>query len=62
MTSLKFGNKPWYRHICAVGGVVNGLMMVTANLVGFVIGVDGIKYLIHQLIDSWDGELNRPDP
>ncbi len=30
-------------------------MMMTANLVGFVIGTDGIKYVIRQITDSWQG-------
>ena len=36
---------------------MNMLMMMTANLVGFVIGVDGVKFLIAQLTDSWAGSL-----
>jgi hypothetical protein len=30
-------------------------MMMTANLVGFVIGVDGVRYLGEQLVSSSDG-------
>ena len=26
-----------------------------ANLVGFVLGVDGAQYFVHELIGSWDG-------
>jgi hypothetical protein len=26
-----------------------------ANLVGFVLGVDGAQYFAHELIGSWDG-------
>jgi len=51
----KFGNEPWYRHVCAIGGVLNVLMMMTANLVGFVIGVDGIWYLAQELFGTWQG-------
>ncbi|KDN47744.1 MBOAT-domain-containing protein [Tilletiaria anomala UBC 951] len=51
----KFGQRWWYRHVCAVGGVLNVLMMMTANLVGFVIGVDGIKYMWEQILGSTDG-------
>lgn len=29
--------------------------MLTANLVGFVIGTDGISYMVGQLTDSWEG-------
>lgn len=31
-------------------------MMLTANLVGFVIGVDGMKYMIEQILGSLAGE------
>jgi hypothetical protein len=55
----QFGKMPWYRHVCAIGGVLNILMMMTANLVGFVIGVHGIKHLIQQLTESWDGLLSH---
>ncbi|TFK87175.1 MBOAT-domain-containing protein [Polyporus arcularius HHB13444] len=55
LPSSRFGDKGWYRHVCAAGAVLNILMMMTANLVGFVIGTDGIKYMIRQIIDSWQG-------
>jgi len=51
----KYGDQWWYRHICALGGVLNILMMMAANLVGFVIGTDGIKYLLSQLFGTWEG-------
>jgi hypothetical protein len=53
----QYGHLWWYRHVCAIGGVFNVLMMMTANLIGFVVGVDGIKYLGSQLVDSWNGVL-----
>lgn len=31
------------------------LMMMTANLVGFAIGIDGVKYLFSQLLGSVQG-------
>ncbi|EPS93672.1 hypothetical protein FOMPIDRAFT_1033595 [Fomitopsis schrenkii] len=52
----KFGNKPWYRHVCAVGAVFNILMMVAANLVGFVIGTDGVSYMLQQLLGTTEGK------
>ncbi|KAL5526721.1 GUP1 [Sanghuangporus sanghuang] len=55
LPSAKFGNRPWYRHVCALGGVANVLMMLSANLVGFVIGVDGIKYLAGQVFGTLEG-------
>lgn len=30
-------------------------MMMTANLVGFAIGVEGIKYMLEQLLGSLEG-------
>ncbi|KZT40000.1 MBOAT-domain-containing protein [Sistotremastrum suecicum HHB10207 ss-3] len=55
LPASKYGDKPWYRHVCALGGVVNILTMMTANLIGFAIGVDGVKYLLEQLLGSWQG-------
>lgn len=37
------GREVLYRNLCALGGVANILMMMSANLVGFAIGVDGLK-------------------
>ncbi|KAH8094526.1 MBOAT, membrane-bound O-acyltransferase family-domain-containing protein [Cristinia sonorae] len=55
LPARKFGDKPWYRHVCAVGAVGNLLMLMTANLVGFVIGIDGVGYMISKLFSGWDG-------
>ncbi|KAI0729251.1 MBOAT-domain-containing protein [Fomitopsis betulina] len=52
----KFGNKPWYRHVCAVGAVFNMFMMMAANLVGFVIGTDGVSYMLQQLFGTTEGK------
>lgn len=44
----KFGDHPTlYRMVCAVGSVGNVLMMMVANLIGFAIGIDGMKEMIH---------------
>jgi hypothetical protein len=51
----QYGDRWWYRHLCALGGVFNELAMVSANLVGFVIGTEGMKYMIQQLFGSWHG-------
>ncbi|KAG9075989.1 glycerol transporter [Ceratobasidium sp. UAMH 11750] len=51
----KFGNRIWYRHLCALGGVGNILLMMGANLVGFVIGVDGMRYFMSEITGSWQG-------
>ena len=46
--------------MCAVGAVFNILMMMTANLVGFVIGTEGIKYLLSRLLSGWEGACIYP--
>ncbi|KAJ3018453.1 glycerol transporter [Thoreauomyces humboldtii] len=51
-----FGNERWrrkigyttHRHLAATAGVANILMMMTANLVGFVVGLDGVKIMLAQ--------------
>jgi len=71
--TTQFGEQWWYRHVCAVGAVLNMFAMLAANLVGFVIGTGGISYMIGQLTDSWEGkrdqsggilptELSSPNP
>jgi hypothetical protein len=35
-------------------------MMMGANLVGFVVGMDGAQYLGYQLVSSWSGESPLP--
>ncbi|RDW78553.1 putative glycerol:H+ symporter (Gup1) [Aspergillus mulundensis] len=44
-----------YRVICGIGAVGNVLMMMIANLVGFVLGLDGIKGLLSELLGSYAG-------
>lgn len=51
----QYGGTWWFRHVAAVGGVANVLMMMTGNLVGFAIGTDGMRYMIEQLFGSWEG-------
>lgn len=51
----KYGHTWWYRHVAAIGGVGNVLMMMTGNLVGFAIGTDGMRYMAEQLLGSWGG-------
>ncbi|KAH7884850.1 MBOAT, membrane-bound O-acyltransferase family-domain-containing protein [Phlebopus sp. FC_14] len=45
-----YGRHAWYRHVCALGGVLNILMMISANLVGFVIGTEGVGYMINEMM------------
>ncbi|CAG8226522.1 unnamed protein product, partial [Penicillium nalgiovense] len=44
-----------YRVICGIGSVGNVLMMMIANLVGFALGLDGLKDLLAGLTDSYSG-------
>ncbi|KAJ3321662.1 glycerol transporter [Boothiomyces sp. JEL0866] len=46
--------KSWYLDVCALGGVWNLLQMITANLVGFAVGVDGIIEMYHEM---WNYEV-----
>ncbi|KAJ3252876.1 glycerol transporter [Boothiomyces macroporosus] len=41
--------KSWYLDVCALGGVFNLLQMITANLVGFAVGIDGIIEMYHEM-------------
>lgn len=52
---VQFASRAWYRHACAAGAVGNALMMVSANMVGFVVGTDGMKHMIHEIVGSWAG-------
>ncbi|PYH90038.1 glycerol:H+ symporter [Aspergillus ellipticus CBS 707.79] len=59
--SLLFPASKWrtrptaYRFICGVGAVANVLMMMIANLVGFALGLDGLKGLLAGMLGSWAG-------
>ena len=50
--SLQFGKRPWYRHLAALGGAFNILAMMTANLVGFSVGLDGLQELTKKFSQS----------
>ncbi|KAL9938130.1 hypothetical protein V8E36_002753 [Tilletia maclaganii] len=51
----KYGEEPWFRAVAGLGGVFNILLMMSANLVGFAIGLDGMKYMLSQLTGSPGG-------
>lgn len=59
--TLLFPAKKWrdrpnaYRVICGIGAVGNILMMMAANLVGFAVGLDGLKGLVNGIVGSWSG-------
>ncbi|KAG6861629.1 hypothetical protein C0995_014068 [Termitomyces sp. Mi166 len=55
LPTAKYGFELWYRHVCAVGGVLNVLMMMSANLVGFVVGTDGMGFFVQQLFGTGKG-------
>lgn len=51
----RYRNKPWYRPLCAVGGVVNIWMMMIANLFGFCLGTDGSKTFLNDMFGTCAG-------
>ncbi|KAF2499946.1 MBOAT-domain-containing protein [Lophium mytilinum] len=61
IATLLFPARKWrsqpnvYRVICGVGAVGNILMMMVANLVGFALGIDGLKGLINGIVGSYSG-------
>lgn len=44
-----------YRVLCGIGAVGNILMMMMANLVGFAVGLDGLKGLMEGIVGSYSG-------
>ncbi|KAH9880171.1 hypothetical protein J1614_002197 [Plenodomus biglobosus] len=44
-----------YRWLCGVGAVGEILMLMAANLVGFALGVDGLKELVAGIFGSYSG-------
>lgn len=54
-TFNQFGEQPWFRHAVALGGTVNVMTMCAANLVGFVLGLDGMRDLLSGIWSSWHG-------
>jgi D-alanyl-lipoteichoic acid acyltransferase DltB (MBOAT superfamily) len=44
-----------YRVLCGVGVVGNLMMMMIANLVGFAVGVDGLKSIIAGIFKDYSG-------
>lgn len=54
---MRYRSKWWYRHLCAVGGVINILMMMIANLFGFCLGPDGTKQFLSDMFGTPAGIL-----
>jgi D-alanyl-lipoteichoic acid acyltransferase DltB (MBOAT superfamily) len=61
LATLLFPAKKWrdrpdaYRWICGVGAIGNILMMMIANLVGYALGIDGLKGLLEGIFGSTAG-------
>ncbi|KAI9699836.1 MAG: glycerol transporter [Bogoriella megaspora] len=49
------GREDTYRWLCGLGAVGNILMMMAANLVGFAVGLDGLKGLVQGIVGSASG-------
>jgi len=65
LAGLLFPKRKWqshkeaYRIICSIGAVGNILMMMAANLVGFAVGLDGLKGLVQGIVGSYHGTSSR---
>lgn len=65
LAGLLFPKRKWqshketYRIICSIGAVGNILMMMAANLVGFAVGLDGLKGLVQGIVGSYYGGSSR---
>lgn len=44
-----------YRALRGFGSVLNILMMISANLVGFAVGLDGVHAIINSILYQWSG-------
>ncbi|TAQ91553.1 hypothetical protein B7494_g23 [Chlorociboria aeruginascens] len=61
-----FPRKKWlnnltgHRILCGIGAVGNLMMMMMANLVGFAVGVDGLKSIIYGIFKDSSGSIPAP--
>ena len=55
--SRVYGQRPWFRHVRALSTVANMFMMISANLVGFVIGLDGVQFVWSQMVETGAGRV-----
>ncbi|ETS00547.1 putative glycerol:H+ symporter [Trichoderma reesei RUT C-30] len=59
--SYLFPKRKWesrpteYRMLCCIGAVGNVLMMISANLVGFAVGLDGLQSILSSILHDWSG-------
>jgi len=44
-----------HRMLCSAGAVGNMVLMMMANLVGFAVGIDGLKTILHGIIRDYSG-------
>ena len=49
------GRPTAYRMLCCVGAVGNVLMMISANLVGFAVGWDGLESIVRGIFRDYSG-------
>jgi len=63
LASWAFPARKWkdspdaYRWLCGIGAVGTILMLMAANLVGFALGVDGLKELVTTILVTWEGQV-----
>ncbi|KAK0939307.1 glycerol transporter, partial [Friedmanniomyces endolithicus] len=63
LARMAFPAKKWrdrpnqYRWLAGIGAVCNVLMLMAANLVGFVVGWDGLKGLVDGIVSSLGGRV-----
>ena len=63
LAAVLFPRRKWaknptaYRMLCCTGAVANVLMMISANLVGFAVGLDGLQSILHGILHDWSGFL-----
>ncbi|RDW56420.1 hypothetical protein BP5796_13169 [Coleophoma crateriformis] len=61
VAGILFPRKKWennltaYRIICGIGAVGNVIMMMAANLVGFAVGIDGLRSIIYGVFRDYHG-------
>jgi D-alanyl-lipoteichoic acid acyltransferase DltB (MBOAT superfamily) len=63
IAGILFPRKKWennltaYRVLCGIGVVGNLMMMMAGNLVGFAVGVDGLKSIVSGIFSDYSGML-----
>lgn len=52
------GGETKYRMLCAAGAVVNILMMMVGNLVGYAFGLDGLQSIVKSIFHEFSGTFS----